>query len=91
VNQIFTELSVISELVLPAEKIQEIEADKADNHVLECAVEAHADYIVSGDSHLLELKIYRSIQVVSPDRAQGVLPGTGRRETPALVPPRSAC
>ena len=68
VNQIVTELSAISELVLPAEKIQEIKADEADNHVLGCAVEAHADYIVSGDSHLLELKKCRSIQVVSPQQ-----------------------
>ena len=68
VNQIATELSAICELVLPAEKIQEIKADEADNHVLECAVEAHADYIVSGDSHLLERKKYRSIQIVSPQQ-----------------------
>ena len=68
VNQIASELSAISELVLPTEKIQEIEADEADNHVLECAVEAHADCIVSGDSHLLELKKFRSIQVVSPQQ-----------------------
>ncbi len=68
VSQIVTELSAISELVLPAEITQEIKADEADNHVLECAVEAHADYIVSGDSHLLELKKYRSFQVVSPQQ-----------------------
>ena len=68
VNQISTELSAISELVLPIEKIQEITADEADNYILECAVEAHADYIVSGDSHLLELKKCRSIQVVSPQQ-----------------------
>ena len=68
VSQIVTELSAISELVLLAKKIQEIKADEADNHVLECAVEANADHIVSGDSHLLELKKYRSMQVVSPQQ-----------------------
>jgi putative PIN family toxin of toxin-antitoxin system len=68
VNQIATELSAISELVMPIEKIQEITADEADNYILECAVEAHADYIISGDSHLLELKKFRSIQVVSPQQ-----------------------
>ena len=68
VNQIVTELNAISELVLPSERIQQIEANESDNHVLECAVEAHADYIVSGDVHLLELKEFRSIQVVSPQQ-----------------------
>jgi len=56
VNQIITELSAICELVTPS------------NHVLECAIEAHAEYIVSGDAHLLELNEYRSIQVVSPQQ-----------------------
>ena len=30
------------------------------------AVEAHAEYIISGDAHLLELTEFRSIQLVSP-------------------------
>lgn len=68
VNQIITELSAICELVTPSEKIREIETNEADNHVLECAIEAHAEYIVSGDAHLLELNEYRSIQVVSPQQ-----------------------
>jgi len=62
------ELSSISELVNPQERIRLIEADEADNHVLECAVEAHAEYIISGDAHLLELTEFRSIQVVSPQQ-----------------------
>jgi putative PIN family toxin of toxin-antitoxin system len=73
VNQIVTELSAISEIVLPSEKIQEIAADEEDNHVFECAVEARANYIVSGDAHLLELKKFRSIQVVSPQQFLALL------------------
>ena len=68
VNQIVTELSAISELVLPTKMIQEIKADETDNRVLECASEARADYIVSGDVHLLELKKFGSIQIVNPQK-----------------------
>ena len=68
VNQIVTELGSISELVLPTQKIQEIEADETDNRILECAVEARADYIISGDVHLLELEKFGSIQVVNPQQ-----------------------
>jgi uncharacterized protein len=32
-----------------------------DNRVLECAVEGDADYIVSGDWHLLQLKAHAGI------------------------------
>ena len=68
VNQIVTELSAISELVLPTEMIQEIRADETDNRVLECAFEASAEYIVSGDVHLLELQKFGSIQIVNPQQ-----------------------
>jgi predicted nucleic acid-binding protein len=38
--------------------------DPEDNMVLECAIEGHARYIVSGDNHLLVLKEFRGIQIV---------------------------
>lgn len=38
--------------------------DPEDNMVLECAVEGHANYIVSGDNDLLVLKEFRGIQIV---------------------------
>jgi putative PIN family toxin of toxin-antitoxin system len=38
--------------------------DPEDNMVLECAIEAEARYIVSGDKHLLELKEYRGIRII---------------------------
>jgi predicted nucleic acid-binding protein len=68
VNKIITELSAISEFVLPIKKIQEVEADEPDNRVLECADKASADYIVSGDVHLLEKKKFGSIQLVNPQQ-----------------------
>jgi putative PIN family toxin of toxin-antitoxin system len=37
-----------------------------DNRILECAVEAQAHVVVSGDHHLLALKNYRSISIVTP-------------------------
>jgi len=39
---------------------------KPDNRILQCAVKAKADYIVSGDSHLLELKEYKDIRILKP-------------------------
>jgi putative PIN family toxin of toxin-antitoxin system len=39
--------------------------DPDDDHVIECAVTAHADYILTGDSHLLALKVWQSIHILS--------------------------
>jgi putative PIN family toxin of toxin-antitoxin system len=38
-----------------------------DNDVIDCALEAKADYIVSGDRHLLELGRCGTVLIVSPD------------------------
>ena len=39
--------------------------DKDDNKYLECAAAANADYIISGDIHLLEMKEYCGIKIVN--------------------------
>ena len=41
-----------------------IKTDPSDNKFLACALEVKADYIVSGDNHLLELKHFNGIQIV---------------------------
>jgi uncharacterized protein len=54
-----------AELVEPKEKIDAVAADPDDNAILECAVQAGAEYIISGDSHLRNIKIFRSIRILS--------------------------
>ena len=43
-----------------------IAQDPEDNKFLELAKEGSADYILSGDKHLLELKDFRGIKIVTP-------------------------
>jgi putative PIN family toxin of toxin-antitoxin system len=53
-------------LVAPLVTLNAVPADPDDNRILECAVEAQAQVVVSGDHHLLALKNYRSISIVTP-------------------------
>ena len=53
-------------LVEREEALSVIERDPSDNRYLECAVAGEAEYIVSGDGHLLDLKEYRGIQIFNP-------------------------
>ena len=46
--------------------VDAVPEDPADNMFLACALEGQADYIVSGDHHLLELNAYQGIRIVSP-------------------------
>jgi len=45
-------------------KTDRIADDPTDNKFLACALETQANYIVSGDNHLLSLKHYHDIQIV---------------------------
>jgi putative PIN family toxin of toxin-antitoxin system len=53
-------------LVRPQERLDVVEEDEPDNRILECAVEANARVIVTGDAHLRKLKQFRGIVVLGP-------------------------
>lgn len=54
-----------SESISPKHALQAVLADPSDNRILECAVEGKADAIVSGDHHLLDLKKFRNIPILT--------------------------
>ncbi len=64
-NQFLIFLLQISNLVEPKIKLNVIKDDPTDNIILECAVEGKVDYIVSGDQHLLQLKEFKGIKIVT--------------------------
>lgn len=66
VADIIADLRQFATLVEPTETLQVISADPADDKFLEYALAGQADYIISGDPHLLNLGEYRGIQILSP-------------------------
>lgn len=55
-----------STLVKPKFKLNMIKEDPEDNRVLDCALQAKTDFIVSGDKHLLKLRKFRHIKILTP-------------------------
>ena len=53
-------------VVVPGVRVSCVSEDPSDNRFLECAKEAHADFIVSGDEHLLAIETYNGIRILSP-------------------------
>jgi len=53
-------------LVRPRESLSVVSDDEADNRILECALAAQADAIVTGDHHLLRLKRFRGVRITTP-------------------------
>lgn len=78
-RQFVTDLERSAVMVSPTETLRVIERDPPDNRVLEAAVEGSADYIVSGDTDLLELGSYRGIMIVAPARFAAILQVQAKR------------
>jgi putative PIN family toxin of toxin-antitoxin system len=60
------DLSALCTMVNPLEQISVIGADPDDDRILECALEARAGIIISGDAHLLDLGAYKGIRIMNP-------------------------
>lgn len=60
-------LTESASLLFPVDRAPGATPDPGDEMVLECALAAEADYIVSGDKkHLLPLRQFRDIPIISP-------------------------
>jgi len=52
--------------VKPIHILNIIKEDPEDNRILECALHTKADFIVSGDKHLLKLKKFKNVKIITP-------------------------
>lgn len=53
-------------IVEPVQDISVVQTDPDDNHILECCLEANADYLITGDAgDLLPLGSFRNTRIVS--------------------------
>ena len=66
-----------SDLVEGLYLVEEVEEDPEDDKFLACAMEGDADYIVSGDEHLLALKYFHGVQIVRAKQFTDVLQAKG--------------
>lgn len=64
-NKILEFVFFYSEFVETKQHPSIITDDPDDNKFLECAIESDAELIISGDSHLLNLKKYKTIDIVN--------------------------
>lgn len=60
------DLVAASGVLVDPSDVLAVVSDESDNRVLEAAIEGAADYIVSGDVHLLDLGSFRGIPIMRP-------------------------
>jgi uncharacterized protein len=59
-------LRAFTELVQGTPGENQVSRDRDDDYVIACAIEGSADYIISGDPHLLDLKTHGNITILTP-------------------------
>ena len=69
----FLQLIVDASVVVNVKSKLSVIADTSDNSVLATACDGKADYVVSGDKHLVELKRFRGIKIITVDQALRLL------------------
>ena len=65
VDYFINSIEEIGNKIVPKRQINNASRDKTDNKYIECAIAANVDYIISGDIHLLELKEYKNVKIVT--------------------------
>jgi len=65
IKQFYEELINITNIVYPQKKLRIVNEDPSDDMLFECAIEANAQFIITGNKHVLKLKKYKNIQVIS--------------------------
>lgn len=67
IREALEEINTLAVLVRPSITLSDILRHQQDHRILECAVEARADFLVTGDKkHLQPLETFQGIRIVSP-------------------------
>jgi uncharacterized protein len=66
-------LAAYAELISDLPQMRVVPLDPKDDVIVATAIRAQAEYLVTGDRHLLSLGSYRGIQIVTPRRFLNLL------------------
>jgi len=73
VHNVVAELTSLAEWVTPEQHHQVVIEDPSDNLILDCAVAAKAQYLVTGDAHLIGLQRFQEVAIITPQHFIEVL------------------
>jgi putative PIN family toxin of toxin-antitoxin system len=65
IDYLINSIEEIGNRIIPMRQIKNGSRDKTDNKYIDCGMAANVDYIISGDIHLLELREYGKIKIIT--------------------------
>src|SRR3989344_2774160 len=66
-TNILEEILVFVNIIEAQEKIKIVKDDPDDDKIIECAIASNSNYLVTYDRHLLKIKKYKSIKIITPE------------------------
>jgi uncharacterized protein len=72
-EQVVDNFRHLAEIIVPADVSEDAVRDRKDRIILACAAGGKADFIVSGDKDLTDLKSYEGIPIVTPTQFLAIL------------------
>ncbi len=67
ISNVSKKIVLNSTIIQPNIRLDVVKEDPEDNKILECAYEGKVDYIITKDNHLLKLKEFRDIKIITPE------------------------
>lgn len=80
-DTVLTKIAEISHVVESRHSTRLIKEDPSDNRILDCAIEGKADYMISGDRHLLQLGKFGPVRIVNTSEFLSVMRQATRTRT----------
>jgi hypothetical protein len=68
VDELMESFLGIVQIIQEPKVVRVVRADPDDDKFIACAVAARVRWLISGDTHLLSMKQYRSIRIVTPQQ-----------------------
>jgi uncharacterized protein len=68
VSDIFNKVLQFLTIITPIKKVDIVKEDADNNKIIECALEGNVEYILSYDNHLLKLKEFQGIKIITPEK-----------------------
>lgn len=64
-GELFEKIASLCTIIHPDQEVKDVCSDEDDNKFLACALAANVEILISGDKHLLDLKQYKSVRILT--------------------------
>lgn len=72
---IMEDISELTECITPVSKVSALPLANPDNEILACAIDARAQFLITGDHELLKLRRFEDVSIVTPREFLATLGG----------------